>query len=500
MFGFVWPASIELAVMRFCLYPGHRTQIIGFVLIAELVGSPLLYAQQPTSKIPAGVDVKAAPEADNTSAKTALDKALTDDTLFPKELLGDTTTCGPTLWAALKSSADEALLHSKVVTELLSVPEPLQTVGRGLVTEEQRRAFWKLLRLKYPALRNARIRRADADEIRYYWATVPFDIKEPVFAIEAGPQTFIANLTVEKGKSALFWIDLVGDLHTLRDQVLTADEVQEFVAVAETGLPNAAYPAGRAYFLGQGVPFDQERGRKWLDRAAQDGSFDAQMLLGAAYLSGTRLPRNPQLASKYLLQAAQQRHLPSALRSPQALAQHWVALMYEQGRGLERSHDKAIEFLQMAANNGNSTAQFELAALCNDGAGGMALDKARACSLFQKAADQGHVKAMHNTGYCYQVGVGGRKDANLAIEYYTRAAELGDVGAQKNLGILFGQLGQAERSYFWLRVVESSGEVLRSLIDVVKTHLSSQQLGATEKDIAAWLESHKANQLPDRAQ
>lgn len=475
--------------------------MIGLVLIAALVGSTLLYAQQPTSQIPAGVGVKAASEADNTSAKAALDKALADDTLFPNELLGDTTTCGPTLWAALKGSADEALLHSKVVTELLSIPEPLQTVGRGLVTEEQRRAFWKLLRLKYPALRNARTRRANADEIRYYWTTVPFDIKEPVFAIEAGPQTFIANLTVERGKSLLFWIDLVGDLHTLRDQVLTADEVQEFVAVAETGLPNSAYPVGRAYFLGQGVPFDLERGRKWLDRAAQDGSLDAQILLGAAYMSGTKLPRDPNLASKYLLQAAQQQDLASALRSSQALAQYWVALLYEQGSGVERSHDKALEFLQMAANNGNYVAQFELGALYNDGAGGVTMDKARACSLFEKAADQGHVKAMHNTGYCYQVGVGGRKDASLAIKYYTRAAELGEVGAQKNLGMLFGQLGQAERSYFWLRVAESYGEAsTRSYIDVVKTHLSPQQLGAMEKDIAAWLKSHKANQLPERAQ
>ncbi len=73
--------------MRFCLYPGHHTRIIGLVLTAALAGSTLLYAQQPTSQIPAGVDVKAASEADNTSAKAALDKALADDAVFPRELL-----------------------------------------------------------------------------------------------------------------------------------------------------------------------------------------------------------------------------------------------------------------------------------------------------------------------------------------------------------------------------------------------------------------------------
>jgi TPR repeat protein len=264
-------------------------------------------------------------------------------------------------------------------------------------------------------------------------------------------------------------------------------------AKASQGDIAAMVQLGKAYWGGQGVTADIEKGRVWLDRAAEKGSLDAQMLLGMAYFSGTKLPKDPQLASKYLLQVAQREHVDSSLQSSQALAQYFVALMYEQGRGLEKSHDKAIQFLQIAANNGSPAAQFDLAVLYNDGSGGMSVDKVHACQLFEKAADQGYVKAMHNVGYCYQVGIGSTKDDSKAVEYYTKAAEGGSTRSQRNLGILFGQLGQAEKAYFWLRIAESSGDTEEtSLIAAAKEHLTALQAEQQEKEITAWLNAHKA--------
>jgi TPR repeat protein len=249
---------------------------------------------------------------------------------------------------------------------------------------------------------------------------------------------------------------------------------------------------GNAYWGGHGVTADVEKGRVWLDRAAEKGSLEAQMLLGAAYLGGVKVSKDPQLAAKYLLPVAQQQHVDSSFQSSQALAQYWIALMYGQGKGLEKSHDKAIQFLQMAASNGSPVAQFDLAELYNDGSGGMTVDKVRACQLFEKAAGQGYVKAMHNVGYCYQLGTGGKKDDSRAIEYYTKAAEGGSTRSQRNLGILFGQLGQAEKAYFWLRVAENSGDTeKKSLIDSAKEHLTPLQVEQQEKEIVAWLDAHK---------
>jgi TPR repeat protein len=260
---------------------------------------------------------------------------------------------------------------------------------------------------------------------------------------------------------------------------------------ASNGDVAAMVELGKAYWGGNNVPKDEEKGRGWLEKAAEKGSVEAEMLLGAAYLSGTNLPKNRELAAKYLLQVAQQQHVDDAFKGSQALAQYWVAMMYEQGAGVEKSHNKAIQFLEMAAKNGNYPAQYDLGSLYNDGTGGMTMDKVRACDLFEKAAEQGHVMAMHNAAYCYQVGTGGKKDDAKALTYYTKAAEAGSVRSQRNLGILYGRSGQAEKAYFWLRVAESNGDSdSKQFIDKLKSILPPAQQEAQEKEVASWLNAH----------
>lgn len=262
---------------------------------------------------------------------------------------------------------------------------------------------------------------------------------------------------------------------------------------ASQGDVAAMVQLGRAYWAGDGVVSDVDKGRIWLERAAEKDSAEAQMLLGSAYLSGKYLPKNRELAAKYLLQVAQRQQVAEEFRSSRALAQYWVALMYEDGAGLDKSHEKAIQFLQLAAQNGNYPAQYDLASLYNEGKGGLAKDQARACELFEKAADQGHVKAMHNAGYCYQLGTGGVKDEGKAISYYTKAAEAGSTRSEHSLGILYGRSGQLEKAYFWLRIADSSGYAeSKPLIEKMKPLLSSAQLQAQEKEVSEWLNAHPA--------
>ena len=469
--------------------------IMRVVLVVMLfLSSVSSFGQQ--SQIPEGVKIKAATPSANASAKAALEQALKNGAAFPAPILGDTVTCGPTLWAALKMSADETLLKSKVVTAVLPSPVSLTVPARGLLTVDQRKSFWLQLLAKYPALKSAMVRKPTTDEIRYFWATIPFEsIEEPFFTIEAGPQRFIVNLQADEKKTALFWIDLVGDLHELANQNLTPDELKEFVTAADAGMPLPMYTVGRAFLFGKGTPADVEKGKKWLDAAAGQGSMDAQMLLGSAYMSGKILSKDPQLAAKYVLLAAQNQNVDGHLQSSLGLAQYWVAVMYDNGAGLEKSNAKALEYLQLAAANGNKLAQFDVGSLYNDGKGGVPMDKARACDLFEKAADQGHEKAMHNVAFCYQVGVGGKKDEQKAIKYYTQAGEAGLPRAQHNLGLLFGRMGNAEKAYFWLRLAEAYGDAeVKSPINEIKAHLTDPQVASLDQEIAAWLKTHKAKE------
>jgi hypothetical protein len=264
-------------------------------------------------------------------------------------------------------------------------------------------------------------------------------------------------------------------------------------AKASQGDINAMVKLGLAYWGKQGIPADLERGKMWLSRAAEAGSFVAQMFLGAAYLSGNGLEKNPSFAAKYFLQVAQRQSVDGTLQSSQALAQYWLAMLYEQGKGIDKSHEKAMQFLQLAARNGNQSAQFDLGTLYNDGTGGMDMDKVHACQLFEKAADQGHIIASHNAGYCHQLGLDGKKDLDKAIHYYQISAERGDATSQHNLAMAFGELGNAEKAYFWLRVAGSSGyHENNSLIEAAQARLSASQIAQGDKESAAWLSAHKA--------
>ncbi len=75
--------------------------------------------------------------------------------------------------------------------------------------------------------------------------------------------------------------------------------------------------------------------------------------------------------------------------------------------------------------------------------------------------------AMHNAGYGYQVGVGGKKDKSKAINYYTRR----------------------------LRKLEAQGRSRISqnclaAIDKLKPLLPTAQVDSAEKEVAAWLNAH----------
>lgn len=166
-------------------------------------------------EIPNGVNYKKAPAMVNAKAKAVLETALAD-TNTPTDFLSGTISCGPMLWNDLKESHGPLSKDSTPVTMFLSVPEKIQVEGRGFRTQEERELFWKLVLEKFPGLRKGIVRPAHANEIQFYWATIPFDIEEPFFAIETSTDVFIANLQTDHGVPVLFELDRVDDLRKLK--------------------------------------------------------------------------------------------------------------------------------------------------------------------------------------------------------------------------------------------------------------------------------------------
>ncbi|MFZ1086839.1 MAG: tetratricopeptide repeat protein [Terracidiphilus sp.] len=469
--------------------------------VAVLAAIPICYSQTPSesaAQVPAGVHYKTASDAINSSAKDRLTLALTKNAEVPADFFDSAVTCGPGLWKVLQPFADKDLLNS---TKITVVVNSVQVEARGLITEDQQRSFWKLLLTHYPSLSTATIRKARAEEIRYYWATIPFDIEEPLFILDDSKVAILVNFTATKGKPKLVWVDQITDLKELTAGPAKVINLTLTTTMAESGDIASMVQLGKSYLSGNGVPVDVEKAFQWLDRASQKGSLEAQMFLGAGYMSGQKLPKDSVLAFKYLSLVSQQQNVEPGLQSSQALAQYWLAMLYETGRGVDKSHDMAIKYLIEAANNGNGPAQFDLGSLYNNGQGGMPVDKEQAFQLFLRAADQGQVKAMHNVGYCYQNGVGVKKNLDKAVYYYTKSANTDNERSQHNLAMVYGELGDAGKTYFWLRVAQASGyDEKQTQIDTAKSHLSTAQVDQEEKEIDTWLNAHKAKQLSAPAQ
>ena len=74
-----------------------------------------------------------------------------------------------------------------------------------------------------------------------------------------------------------------------------------------------------------------------------------------------------------------------------------------------------------------------------------------AFQLFLKAAKQGDVSSRLNAGYCFDVGLGTRRNSSAAMYWYKRAYRSGDASAANNIGTIWRDRARPQRAQFWFR-------------------------------------------------
>lgn len=107
-----------------------------------------------------------------------------------------------------------------------------------------------------------------------------------------------------------------------------------------------------------------------------------------------------------------------------------------------------------------------------------------AVKWYRKAAEQGDIKGQCNLGFMYYNGYGIRQDYTKAAEWYRKAAEQGDSDGQYNLGILY-EYGQgveqnAQTAISWYRKAIEQGHYgaqqrLEALLEKLKSRALSVQ-------------------------
>ncbi len=130
---------------------------------------------------------------------------------------------------------------------------------------------------------------------------------------------------------------------------------------AELGYPLAEGTLGLDYLRGIGEQSDTEKGLYWLNRSAEHGQRNAQVVLGEVYEDGSdNVPRNEARAIVLFKQAAAQ---------GQSKAEYRLGIDYEISRGVAHNRALAIEYLRKAAAGGQQEAGVTANFLARAGSG-----------------------------------------------------------------------------------------------------------------------------------
>ena len=150
-----------------------------------------------------------------------------------------------------------------------------------------------------------------------------------------------------------------------------------------------------------------------LKYAAAGGETLAQWKLGKMYADGDGVPRDDYKAYQYFQQIVDKYDEDNVnWREKSVVASAFVAVGVFELKGIPGSRlkadpDEAMRlFLYAATNFGDSNAQYNLARLYMDGAGGLAKDNRQAARWLNLAAEKGHVESQALLGHLLFVGDG----------------------------------------------------------------------------------------------
>ncbi len=211
---------------------------------------------------------------------------------------------------------------------------------------------------------------------------------------------------------------------------------------ANDGHGESQFNLGYMFENGQGVERSIERAIFWYEKAIQQGYAEAgprrQLLKGKSAVvvpepthKRQNEPRDiqdmPRVSAEIITDKAPDT-IPQKPMSREALAR-----MYFTGTGVKKSYKTAVRLYEEAANQGDLSAQNQLAVLYTYGLYGVERSQQKSAHWFAEAAKQGDVSAMYTTGVNYYEGRGVEKSLPLAIGWFEQAAAQGYAAAKLRL-------------------------------------------------------------------
>jgi len=148
-------------------------------------------------------------------------------------------------------------------------------------------------------------------------------------------------------------------------------------------------------------------------------------------------------------------------------------------------HKEAFNKLVLLAKDGHLKAQYDVAMMYNNGIG-VEKDTAEAWNWFVRAAKAGNVDAQVELGAHYEAGVDGQPNGVMASTWWTLAAKNGSGVAAFNLGTMYraGRVTARDmaRAYAWFMVADELGVVTaKDHLRNLRALMSSPEVERAEK-------------------
>jgi TPR repeat protein len=143
-------------------------------------------------------------------------------------------------------------------------------------------------------------------------------------------------------------------------------------------------------------------------------------------------------------------------------AQRIAGLMHLYGRGVSKDRQKALQLLELSANQGDAKAQFLLGDILIKDCQKKCPELERALPLFHAAHKSGVPEATEALAKIYLMGIGVDRDVKQALPFIKAAADAGKVRSQRILGRMFADGDNvpesAELAVKWLEKAAKQGD------------------------------------------
>lgn len=275
---------------------------------------------------------------------------------------------------------------------------------------------------------------------------------------------------------------------------VATDSIKTILNKAKNGDANAQNEVGAWYYRGKHVKQNYEEAAQWWARSAKQGNVKAIGNLGLCYQTGNGVGKDSITAVKLYARSVKQgnralfKQNEKLADTGNMFASMFVAHCYQNGIGITKNLNKAIEFYEKAAQLNGVDAQRELALLYLN-----ARKDSEAVKWFKKGAENADLSSIYYYGKLLYEGKGVKQDVQQGMIYLLKAAESGFPMGQYMVTQAYfegkGVMKNMEQGAEWMMKAANNG-VVKAQYELAMCYVDGKGVIADYSMATSWLAAY----------